>query len=87
MTCLMPRVGVQDPSAAPSISWGEFLSTKTIFQVDILQFTRTVCQRQKYGSQKVRLVHLDFPRAMDFDGLGLCLPLAGGAVYVLGCMS
>lgn len=39
MTCLMPRVGVQDPSAAPSISWGEFLSTKTIFWVDILQFT------------------------------------------------
>lgn len=35
-----------------------------MFWADILQLTRTVTQKQKH----IR----DFPRTVDFDGLGLC---------------
>jgi hypothetical protein len=36
-------------------------------------------QKPKYKVDKFR----DFPRTMDFDGLGPCFYLAGGAVYML----
>lgn len=33
--------------------------------------TRTVSQKQNRRSQEARLVHLEFPRAIGFEGLGL----------------
>jgi hypothetical protein len=48
---------------------------------DILQLTKTVSQKQNYGSQKARSgTFKDFLITVDFDGLSLVFILTGGAV-------
>lgn len=52
-----------------SLSQREFLSRKTVFWV---QLTRTLGQKWDYRSQKNKIsAFRDFPKAIDFDGLGL----------------
>ena len=54
MSWLGTTLGVRDPTAIPSLSQGELLSTKTTSWVDTLQLTRTVSQKWNYISRKSR---------------------------------
>lgn len=60
----------------PSLSQGKHI---TMSGVDTLQLTRTVSQKQNYGTQKSRVsTFRDFPGTVDF-----VLILASGAAHVL----
>lgn len=61
-----------DHSVALNLSQGEFLNTKALSWVDILQLTRTVNQKRNDRSPKAKSVHLESFRTLDFDGSGLC---------------
>lgn len=66
-------LGVHDSIIVPNLSQGQLLSTKTILQVDTLQLTKTVSQKQSYRSQKSKLsTFRDFSRTMGLGGLDLC---------------
>lgn len=47
--------------------------------VDLLELVSGTTEARK----KTVRAFCDFARIMSFDGLGLCFPLAGGAVYTL----
>ena len=64
-------LGVWDQCVVLSLSQGELLSTKTTSWVDMAQLTRIASQKQNYTEvKKASSTFKDFPRTMDFDGLG-----------------
>jgi len=79
---------VQNPSVALSLSQRELLSTKPKSWVDIVHLTRTISQKRN-GSQKSKVsTFRDFPRTMDFDGLGSVLEFSRvtelmGSLYIV----
>lgn len=68
-------LSVQDPSAIPSLSQDELLSTKAISWIEVFGSQE---QKPKCKPSTCR----DFSRNMNIDRLGFCFYLASGTVFV-----